>query len=98
MMKSFLILIVTFLSLNSFAHSYYDGTPFNRKTAWKLTNEAQLQDVFDTIYYAIKEGQCVVDYNPNHLWNEHLINKKLESLGYEVISDEKGGYLITWCD
>jgi hypothetical protein len=91
----FLISIVTLLSLNSFAREsfFYDDKPFNRKTANKLSNDSKEDAIFQKIYNAAKEGNCNVD---SQLDNKNLM--KLKLMGYEITSDEKGGYLITWCD
>lgn len=101
------ILIVTFLSLNSFAREsfFYDQKPFNRKVAARLVKDSKLDYIFESIYNAAKAGECTLSIGPEyHRSRVQVIEldengiKLLKKLGYEVTSDEKGGYLITWCD
>lgn len=106
-MTKFLMALIILLSLNSFAREafIYDQNPFNRKTAAQLTEKSKQDYVFGLIYNASKNGECTVNIGPEYpRMGVMVINldengiKLLKSLGYEVTSDERRGYLITWCD
>jgi len=96
-MSKLIILVILSLSLNSFARSEffdYNEKPITRKQAVKLTKQSVLETNFYRIERAAKNGEC----NFSGYKIDENVKKQLESLGYEVTSDEKGGYLITWCD
>lgn len=68
----------------------------NAKRIKKITIQSIIDTNFARIDLAAENGDCTaegykLDYDPS-------IKKNLINLGYEVTSDEKGGYLITWCD
>jgi hypothetical protein len=85
------ILIVTFLSLNSFAD-------LSRDKAKKLTEQSILDTNLARVELSAQNGYCNADGYELGTKEGQFAKKKLESLGYEVTSNENGGYLITWCD
>ena len=104
-----ILILVTILmaTTNSFAREsfFYDQMPFNRKVAAKLVKDSKLDYIFESIYNAAKVGECNLNIGPEYpRRGVVIINldkngiELLKKLGYEVTSDEKGGYLITWCD
>jgi hypothetical protein len=68
----------------------------NANHAKKMTKESIIDTNFQKIQDAAFDGSCTsegykLDYDKS-------IRDNLVNLGYEVTSDEKGGWLITWCD
>lgn len=97
-MKLWLTVLITFLSLNSFAefNRISSGDKITRKQAIKLTNDSILETNFIRIERSARDGKCYTE--GFEIKDKDLTFTTLIKLGYEVTSDERGGYLITWCD
>lgn len=96
-MNKFVILIILFSSLNSFAMNPYNYEgQITRKKAIKLTNDSILETNFYRIERSARDGKCYTE--GFEIKDKDLTFTTLIKLGYEITSDEKGGYLITWCD